>query len=151
MDEKEREARILIVEDDPGDVNMIRRFLDDSRIRNKINEVNDGQQALDFLFQREEYSDAPRPDLILLDLNLPCVDGREVLEKIKEDNSLRHIPVVVLTTSKDEADVWRSYNLGASSYITKPVDMNQFIDTIRTLQIYWLKVVLLPTEEEKNE
>lgn len=143
-----RPANILVVEDDPGDLNMVRRFLEDSKIHNNLYEATDGEQALDFLYRRGEYeeSEVPRPDLILLDLNLPKVDGRELLEDINGDDILKKIPVVVLTTSQDESDVWKSYDLGASSYIVKPVDMEQFQDTIETLKQYWLQVVVLPDE-----
>ncbi|MFB6355330.1 MAG: response regulator [bacterium] len=144
-------ADILIVEDDPGDLNMMKRFMEDSNFRNNIYEVMDGQEARDFLYQQNEYSDpedAPRPDLILLDLNLPKVDGRELLEEINNDESLRKIPVVVLTTSQEQTEIWKSYDIGAASYIIKPVDMEQFRETIQTLKRYWFQVVVFPEEEQ---
>jgi CheY-like chemotaxis protein len=141
---------ILLIEDDPSDQKLVKRFFDDSMIRNKIYTVDDGEEALNYLHEREQYGDdnAPRPDLILLDLNLPKVDGRDVLEEMNQDEVLREIPVVVLTTSEEEEDVHRSYGLGASSYIVKPMNMEQFKETIKKLKDYWFDVVVLPTEED---
>jgi len=139
-----RPIEILLVEDSPGDVRLTIEALKDGKVRNHLSVVGDGEEALEFLHRRGRYSDAPVPDLILLDLNLPKVDGREVLEKIKNDGRLRRIPVVVLTTSRAEQDVLKSYDLHANCYITKPVDLDQFIGVIRTIEDFWLAVVTLP-------
>lgn len=124
---------ILLVEDDPGDELMTREAFEDNKIGNTLHVVRDGQEALDFIYRTGAYVDAPRPDLILLDLNLPKYDGRQVLEKIKADPELSHIPVVVLTTSAAEEDILRSYKLHANAYVTKPVDLDQFIAAIRQI------------------
>ena len=135
---------ILLVEDNPGDADLIMEVLEDSKIRNRLFVAEDGEEALNFLYKRGEFSDAPNPDLILLDLNLPRKDGREVLAEIKDDLNLRRIPVVVLTTSKAEEDIVKSYDLHANSYISKPVDIDQFIKVIRTFEDFWLDIVKLP-------
>jgi chemotaxis family two-component system response regulator Rcp1 len=136
--------KILLVEDNPADVRLTEEALKDAKVHHKLNVVMDGVAAMDFLNQTGEYQDAPRPDLILLDLNLPKKDGREVLEDIKGDSSLRTIPVVVLTTSRAEEDILRTYNLHANCYVTKPVDYDQFGVIIRSIEEFWLTVVRLP-------
>ncbi|MEU6356079.1 response regulator [Streptomyces sp. NPDC047072] len=135
---------VLLVEDDPGDELMTREAFEDNRIGNTLHVVRDGEEALDFLYRRGEHTGAPRPDLILLDLNLPKYDGRQVLEKIKSDPELSHIPVVVLTTSAAEEDILRSYKLHANAYVTKPVDLDQFIAAVRQIDDFWVQVVRLP-------
>ncbi|MFF0286930.1 response regulator [Streptomyces sp. NPDC005262] len=135
---------VLLVEDDPGDELMTREAFEDNKIRNTLHVARDGQEALDFLYRRGEYGDAPRPDLILLDLNLPRYDGRQVLEKIKSDPDLALIPVVVLTTSSAEEDILRSYKLHANAYVTKPVDLDQFISAVRQIDEFFVTVVRLP-------
>ncbi|MCM2416995.1 response regulator [Streptomyces sp. RKAG293] len=135
---------VLLVEDDPGDELMTREAFEDNKIGNTLHVVRDGLEALDFLYRREPHTQAPRPDLILLDLNLPKYDGRQVLERIKADPDLSHIPVVVLTTSSAEEDILRSYKLHANAYVTKPVDLDQFITAIRQIDDFFLTVVRLP-------
>ncbi|MGW0178674.1 response regulator [Nocardia sp. NPDC003345] len=135
---------ILLVEDDPGDELMTREAFEDNKIGNTLHVAHDGQEALDFLYRNGEYGDAPRPDLILLDLNLPKYDGRQVLEKIKADPDLAHIPVVVLTTSAAEEDILRSYKLHANAYVTKPVDLDQFVAAIKQIDDFFVQVVRLP-------
>ncbi|MGI5221779.1 response regulator [Nocardia sp. CA-290969] len=135
---------ILLVEDDPGDELMTREAFEDNRIGNTLHVAHDGEEALDFLYRNGQYTDAPRPDLILLDLNLPKYDGRQVLEKIKADPDLSHIPVVVLTTSAAEEDILRSYKLHANAYVTKPVDLDQFVAAIKQIDDFFVQVVRLP-------
>ncbi|MER5257021.1 response regulator [Streptomyces sp. NPDC002855] len=135
---------VLLVEDDPGDELMTREAFEDSKIRNKLHVVRDGEEALDFLYQRGEHTGVPRPGLILLDLNLPKYDGRQVLERIKSDPDLKDIPVVVLTTSAAEEDILRSYKLHANAYVTKPVDLDQFIAAVRQIDDFFVQVVRLP-------
>jgi CheY-like chemotaxis protein len=135
---------VLLVEDDPGDVLMTREALEDNGVTNHLWVVGDGAEALDFLHKRGEYVDAPTPDLVLLDLNLPKVHGREVLAKVKSDPVLRQIPVVVLTTSEAEEDVLHSYDLHANAYVTKPVDFERFADVIRQIDDFFVSVVRLP-------
>lgn len=135
---------ILLVEDNPGDVRLTREALKDAKVLNTLHVVEDGVSALDFLYRRPPYADAPRPDLILLDLNLPRKNGREVLAEIKADDRTKMIPVVVLTTSRAEEDVLRAYNLHANCYITKPVDFAQFTHIVRTIEDFWLTIVTLP-------
>ncbi|MFJ8254736.1 MULTISPECIES: response regulator [unclassified Streptomyces] len=135
---------VLLVEDDPGDELMTREAFEDNKIRNTLHVVRDGQEALDFLYRRGEYGEAPRPDLVLLDLNLPKYDGRQVLEQIKGDPELALIPVVVLTTSSAEEDILRSYKLHANAYVTKPVDLDQFIAAVRQIDEFFVTVVRLP-------
>ena len=136
--------RILLVEDDPGDVLMTREAFEDYKVHNQLHVVNDGEQAMAFLRNEGEYADRPRPDLILLDLNLPRMDGREVLDAIKSDKDLSSIPVVVLTTSEAEDDVLRSYSLHANAYVTKPVDFDRFISVVRQIDDFFVTVVRLP-------
>jgi len=138
---------ILLVEDNPGDVRLTQEVLNDGKVRNNMSVVKDGMDAVSFLQQTGEYADAPRPDIILLDLNLPKKDGREVLADIKADFDLKNIPVVVLTTSSAEQDVFKAYNLHANCYITKPVDLDQFIRVIRSIEDFWLTIVKLPRGE----
>lgn len=144
MTDPGRPIDILLVEDDPGDELMTREAFEDNKIGNTLHVVRDGQEALDFLYNTGAYSDAPTPDLILLDLNLPRYDGRQVLEKIKADPELSPIPVVVLTTSAAEEDILRSYKLHANAYVTKPVDLDQFIAAIRQIDEFFVQVVRLP-------
>lgn len=148
---KAKSATILLVEDDRGDQELTRRALDEGKIRNDLRIVEDGEEALAYLFRRGKYKDpatSPKPDLLLLDLNLPRVDGREVLEQIRADSKLRRMAVVVLTTSRQEEDILRSYELGCNSFITKPVDVNQFIQVIQALERYWFQIVVLPPKTE---
>lgn len=135
---------VLLVEDDPGDVLMTREAFEHNKVRNRLSVVADGVSALEFLRKEGEYADAPTPDLILLDLNLPRMDGREVLEALKSDAAMRSIPVVVLTTSEAEEDVVRSYSLHANAYVTKPVDFDRFIDVVRQIDEFFVEVVRLP-------
>jgi CheY-like chemotaxis protein len=138
------EVDVLLVEDDPGDVLMTREAFEHHKIRNNLYVVDDGVQALQFLHRQGEYADAPRPGLILLDLNLPRKDGREVLAEIKADADLCDIPVVVLTTSGADEDILRSYKLHANAYVTKPVNFNRFIEVIRQIDQFFVSVVSLP-------
>ncbi|MEU6108847.1 response regulator [Streptomyces albidoflavus] len=135
---------VLLVEDDPGDELMTREAFEDNKIRNTLHVVRDGEEALDFLYRRGAHPDAPRPDLILLDLNLPKYDGRQVLAQIKADAELALIPVVVLTTSSAEEDILRSYKLHANAYVTKPVDLDQFIAAVKQIDDFFVTVVRLP-------
>ncbi|BCK57842.1 response regulator [Nocardia wallacei] len=140
---------VLLVEDDPGDELMTREAFADNKIGNTMHVAHDGEEALDFLYRRGDHADAPRPDLILLDLNLPKYDGRQVLATIKSDAELAHIPVVVLTTSAAEEDILRSYKLHANAYVTKPVDLDQFIAAIKQIDEFFVQVVRLPREPNK--
>jgi CheY-like chemotaxis protein len=135
---------ILLVDDDPGDTLMIREAFEDNKVHNELSCVSDGVDALRFLRREGEFADAPRPDLILLDLNLPRKDGREVLAEIKSDSALSRIPVVVLTTSEAEEDILRSYALHANAYVTKPVDFDRFIAVVRQIDEFFVEVVKLP-------
>jgi CheY-like chemotaxis protein len=137
---------VLLVEDDPGDTLMIREAFEDNKVRNRLACVTDGVEALEYLRRERGHADAPRPDLILLDLNLPRKDGREVLAEIKGDESLSTIPVVVLTTSQAEEDVLRSYQLHANAYVTKPVDFERFIEVVRQIDEFFVTVVKLPRQ-----
>ena len=139
-------ADILLVEDNPGDVRLAKEALKDSKLLNKLYRVEDGIEAMAFLRQQGEYSDVPRPDLVLLDLNLPKKDGREVLADIKADETLKRIPVVILTVSRAEEDILKSYNLHANCYISKPFDMEQFIRVVKSIENFWFGVVKLPPE-----
>ncbi|MDZ4769166.1 MAG: response regulator [Chloroflexota bacterium] len=135
---------ILLVEDNPGDVRLTQIALRDSKIKNRINVVNDGVEAMAYLRREAKYADQPMPDIILLDLNLPRKNGREVLQEIKEDDVLRRIPVVVLTTSDDEKDILATYDLHANCYITKPVDLSRFVEIVKSIEYFWLTIVKLP-------
>jgi CheY-like chemotaxis protein len=139
-----RSIEILLVEDNPGDVRLTIEALRDSKVRNNLHVAVDGVDALAFLRREGQHAQAPRPDLILLDLNLPKKDGREVLAEIKADAILRTIPVVILTTSRAEQDVLRSYELQANCYISKPVDLDQFITVVKSIEDFWLTIVTLP-------
>ncbi len=139
-----RPIDILLVEDNPGDADLAREALEGGKISNQLFVVGDGEAALDFLNQSGGYAEMPRPDLILLDLNLPRKDGREVLADIKAHKDLKRIPVVILTTSQSEEDVLKSYNLHANCYITKPIDLSQFIKVVRSIEDFWLSIVVLP-------
>jgi two-component system, chemotaxis family, response regulator Rcp1 len=144
MDSRARPIQILMVEDNPGDVRLTREALKGAKVWNEVQVVEDGVAALDYLQRRAPYEAASRPDLILLDLNLPRLDGREVLSRIKDDPSLMLIPVVVLTTSQAEEDVLRAYHLRANCYVTKPVDLHQFNRIVLAIEQFWLTVVTLP-------
>ena len=137
---------ILLVEDNPGDVRLTSEALKEGKVLNNMNVAKDGVEAMAYLRMEGQYADSPRPDLILLDLNLPRKDGREVLAEIKADEELKRIPVVVLTTSQAEQDILRSYNLHANCYIIKPVDLEQFIGVLKSIENFWLTVVKLPPE-----
>ena len=143
-----RAIEILMVEDNPGDVRLTREALKGGRVWNELNVVSDGVAALDYLRGRPPYQDAARPDLVLLDLNLPKKDGREVLEAMKSDDALKAIPVVILTTSQAEEDVIRAYNLNANCYVTKPVDFEQFTRIVQAIEQFWLTIVTLPPHPE---
>jgi two-component system, chemotaxis family, response regulator Rcp1 len=138
---------LLLVEDSKPDVRLTMEALSEAKVKNRLWVVEDGVEALDFLRQQGRYADVPRPDLVLLDLNLPRKDGRQVLKVMKDDESLRRIPVVILTTSKSEEDVCRAYDLHANCYITKPVDFHRFMEVVRSIEQFWLTVVTLPAEE----
>jgi CheY-like chemotaxis protein len=135
---------VLLIEDDPGDVLMTREAFDEHKVANRLWVVSDGVSAMEFLRKQGEHADAPTPDLVLLDLNLPRMDGREVLAAVKQDPDLKHIPVVVLTTSEAEEDVLRSYALHANAYVTKPVDFERFIRVVREIDDFFVSVVRLP-------
>jgi chemotaxis family two-component system response regulator Rcp1 len=139
-----RPIEILLVEDNPGDVRLTKEALRDAKVCNRIHTVYDGMEALAFLNRENNYTNVPSPDLILLDLNLPKKDGREVLASIKANERIRRIPVVVLTTSKSEEDIVKSYELQASCYVTKPVDLDQFLQVVKLIGDFWLAVVKLP-------
>jgi CheY-like chemotaxis protein len=138
---------VLLVEDDPGDVVLIREAFEFNKVHNTLHVASDGVEALDFLYRRNAHAGAPRPDLVLLDLNLPRKDGREVLEEVKADPSLRTIPIVVLTTSEAEEDILRSYDLHANAYVTKPVDFDRFIEVVRSIDDFFVTVVKLPQRD----
>jgi CheY-like chemotaxis protein len=139
-----RPIEILLVEDSPSDTELTLEALRDFRVRNNVSVVEDGVLALEFLRRQGPYAEAPRPDLIMLDLNLPRKDGREVLAAIKGDERFRSIPVVVLTTSRADQDILRAYQLNANCYINKPVDFNQFLEVVRSIESFWLYIVTLP-------
>lgn len=139
-----RPVNILLVEDNPGDVRLTIEALRDGKVRNNLSVVGDGVEALRFLGNEGKYASAPRPDLILLDLNLPRMDGRELLGRIKSDDRYKTIPVVILTTSKADQDILQSYALHANCYVTKPVDLDQFISVVRSIEDFWLSIVTIP-------
>jgi CheY-like chemotaxis protein len=147
MNETLNVISVLLVEDDPGDVVLIREAFDHNKVYNALHVVSDGVQALEFLRGEGEYAGAPRPDLVLLDLNLPRKDGREVLAEVKADPDLRTIPIVVLTTSEAEEDIVRSYDLHANAYVTKPVDFERFIEVVRQIDDFFVSVVKLPNHQ----
>jgi len=140
-----RPVEILLVEDNEGDIGLVEEVFEEGRINNNLSVAEDGEEAMMFLHKEGQFTNATRPDLILLDLNLPGKDGREVLKEVKVDDDLKKIPVVVLTTSKAEEDILKSYDLHANSYITKPVDFNQFMNVIKSIESFWLEVVKLPS------
>lgn len=142
-------VKILLVEDNPGDVRLIKEALKEGKIHVDMDAVQDGVEALAYLRQKGKYVKAPRPGLILLDLNLPKKDGREVLAEIKTDEDLKRIPVIILTISKDEEDIMKSYNLHANCYITKPVDLKQFMKVVQSIEDFWLTIVKLPPNSAK--
>lgn len=143
----ERPIEILLVEDNPGDARLTKEALKEGKVRNNIYVVPDGEEALAYLRREGKYGDAVRPDLVLLDLNLPKKDGREVLQEIKQDPSLRRIPVVILTSSKAEEDIVKSYDQYANCYITKPVELDQFLNVAKSIEEFWLSIVKLPPRE----
>lgn len=143
---RSRPIEVLLVEDNPGDVRLTREALREGKVRNRLHIAEDGVEALAFLRREEPFHDAVRPDVILLDLNLPRKDGREVLEEIKSDPDLRNIPVVVLTSSQAEQDIVRAYDLHANCFISKPVDLEQFITVVKSIESFWFTIVKLPSE-----
>jgi two-component system, chemotaxis family, response regulator Rcp1 len=142
--EKIKSIDILLIEDDPGDVRLAQEALKEGKVQNVLNVVSDGMEALDYLFKRDGFKDALRPDLIILDLNLPKKDGREVLAQIKQDDNLKRIPVVILTISKSEEDILKTYNLHANCFITKPLDLDKFIEVVQAIEDFWFTIVKLP-------
>jgi CheY-like chemotaxis protein len=140
-----RPANFLLVEDNPGDVRLTQEALKSHKVQNNLHVVCDGEEALAYLRKQGKYKDAPRPDIILLDLNLPKKDGREVLADIKSDPLLKCIPVVVITSSEAEQDIIKSYNLNANCYVTKPVNLNQFIKVVQSINEFWITIVKLPS------
>ncbi len=142
-----RPVDILLVEDNPGDVRLTKEALKDAKVLNEIYVARDGVEAMQFVHREGSFAEAPMPDLILLDLNLPRKDGREVLAEIKKDPKLQHIPIVVLTTSKADEDIIKTYNLHANAYITKPVDLNRFVEIMHTLEQFWFTIVRLAPKE----
>ena len=137
---------ILVVEDNSGDARLIKEVLNEHKIFNTLFVVNDGVEAMNFLLNKGKYKDSPKPDLIILDLNLPKKDGREVLAEIKENDDLKRIPVVIMTISQAEADILRSYNLHANCYVTKPIDLDQFINVVKSIEEFWFSIVKLPSK-----
>jgi len=146
MIDNARVATILLVEDNRGDADLVRLALEENKIHTDLHVVSDGVEAMEFLRKTGAYPDAPRPDVILLDLNLPKKDGREVLEEVKSDDALKRIPVVVLTTSTQDEDILRAYNLNANCYVTKPVDFEQFAKVVHSIDNFWFEIVTLPRE-----
>jgi chemotaxis family two-component system response regulator Rcp1 len=142
-----RPVEILLVEDNPGDVDLARESLEANKVRNRLSVVENGADALPFLRRQGKYAGAPRPDVILLDLNLPGKPGLEVLAEIKGDDALKHIPVVILTTSQDDADVLRSYRLHGNCYVTKPLTLDRFIEVVKGIEHFWFTIVTLPPRE----
>ncbi|MDP1633923.1 MAG: response regulator [Gallionellaceae bacterium] len=143
-----RPADFLLVEDNPGDVRLTQEALKSHKVQNNLHVVTDGEEAMAFLHKQGKYASAPRPDIILLDLNLPKKDGREVLAEIKSDPGLKTIPVVIITSSEAEQDVIKSYNLNANCYVTKPVNLDQFIKVVHSINDFWLTIVKLPTNPD---
>lgn len=142
-------VKILLVEDNPGDIRLTKEALREGKVYNEMHVATDGLEALAFLRQKGQYANAPRPDVVLLDLNLPLMNGVEVLAEIKADPHLKRIPVIVLTTSEDERDILKSYDLHANAYVTKPVDLERFIEIIEQIEGFWLTIVKLPPTEQK--
>jgi CheY-like chemotaxis protein len=141
-----RVAEILLVEDNPGDMDLVREALKEKKLCNNLHVSRDGVEAMAFLRREGKFADAPRPDLILLDLNLPKKDGREVLAEIKADDELRRIPVVILTTSAQDHDILSAYDLSANCYVTKPVNLDQFLEVVESIDTFWFGIVSLPRE-----
>jgi CheY-like chemotaxis protein len=139
---------ILLAEDSPGDADLAKEALEESKLKNRLYTVVDGQEALDFLYKKGKYESVPRPDLILLDLNMPKVDGREVLKIVKEDENLRSIPIVILTTSRAEEDILKTYNLHANCYISKPLDLEKFMEVVNAIENFWISIVALPKNDK---
>ena len=137
---------VLLVEDSPGDVRLTREALKEGKVRNNLNVVSDGVEAMEYLRREGPYAGAVRPDIVLLDLNMPRKDGREVLAEMKADTGLKRIPVVILTTSEAEQDILRTYDLHANCYLTKPVDLDQFISIVKSVEDFWLTIVKLPRD-----
>ncbi|GAB4257442.1 MAG: response regulator [Methylomicrobium sp.] len=146
LEEMGRAAEFLLVEDNPGDIRLTREALTESKVKNNLNVVGDGEEAMAFLRRQGKYADAPRPDVILLDLNLPKKNGREVLQEIKADPSLKRIPVVIITSSEAEQDVLKTYDLHVNCYVNKPVDLEQFVKVVQSIETFWLTIVKLPSE-----
>jgi len=144
MTDTEKPVEVLLAEDNPGDVMLTKKALEQGKLANNLHVVTDGVEALEYLRQDGEYADEPRPDLVLLDLNMPRKDGQDVLEELQDDPELGRIPVVVLTSSESEEDIARSYELNANAYLTKPVDFEGFIETVNRMENFWFKVVKLP-------
>ncbi|MCF8042166.1 MAG: response regulator [Desulfarculaceae bacterium] len=143
----EKPVNILLVEDNPGDARLAQEALKENKVANSLHWVDDGVKALEFLHREGPYADAPRPDVILLDLNLPRKDGREVLAEIKDDPDLKRIPVVVLTVSQAEEDILKTYDLHANCYITKPLDLERFLEVVQQVENFWLTIVKLPNAQ----
>jgi len=141
---------ILLVEDNAGDADLAREALENGKVRNTLHVVGDGEEAMSFLRHQGRHTSSPRPDLVLLDLNLPKKDGREVLAEIKSDETLKRIPVVILTTSKAEEDILKTYSLHANCFITKPIDLNQFIKVVQAIEEFWFTIVKLPPKDGKK-
>nr|EES53206.1 MAG: putative response regulator receiver protein [Leptospirillum ferrodiazotrophum] len=150
IEEVGRPVEFLLVEDNPGDVRLTQEALKDSKVRNNLNVLGDGLSALAFLRRQPPYENAPRPDIILLDLNLPKMDGRELLSHIKADPKLKRIPVVVITSSEAEQDILRTYDLHVNCYVTKPVDLDQFIKVVQSIETFWLTIVQLPLPDSSE-
>jgi len=140
---------ILLVEDNPGDARLAKEALKESKLKNNLYIADDGVEAMDFLNKKGKYANMPRPDLVILDLNLPRKDGREVLNEIKTDDNLKRIPVVILTISKAEEDILKSYNLHANCFISKPIDLDQFIKVVKSIEDFWLTIVKLPNGKDQ--
>ena len=148
MENPTRPIDVLLVEDNPGDIRLAQEALKEGKLHVTLNVVRDGYAALDYLFQRGDYATAVQPDVILLDLNLPGLSGREVLSQIKHDEQLRVIPVVVLTSSDAEEDVYKSYHLHANCYVIKPIDFTKFVNIVRQIEQFWFSVVKLPADSK---
>ncbi len=148
MIEKIEPIKILLIEDSEGDVRLVQEALKEGKLHNRLFVVRDGVEGMDFLLKRGKYHDGVRPDLILLDLNMPKKDGREVLGEIKQHEDLKRIPVVILTTSSSEADILKTYNLHANCYIVKPLNLDEFIRVVRSIESFWLSIVKLPNGEK---
>jgi len=146
MNETDGPVEILLAEDNPGDVTLTKKALEEGKLANNLHVTTDGVDALQFLRQEGEHEDAPRPDLVLLDLNMPRKDGEDVLEEMQADASLRRIPVVVLTSSESEEDIAKSYELNANAYLTKPVDFDGFVEIVNRMEDFWFQVVKLPED-----